>query len=216
MKYITYDMLLELNHAFQTKEPRQMSSAIELYKEAYDLDFNKGESLFAEALYKEIIERFPHSDEKEYALVHLERIAKLKGNPGDPTFKPLQSRGGGGGLAIVCFILTLLLLVGFGFGLYYSYLQKQRIDSLELVINGLHNETIGNTEEAIAMYEQSQKRYPHSVTAYRCLAELYLSNGKFEQAELVSKQWGLLRPFDHSLGSFKNRLADSTSRKATP
>ena len=51
-----------------------MSSAIELYKEAYDLDFNKGDSLYAETLYKELIERYPHSDEKEYAQVHLERI----------------------------------------------------------------------------------------------------------------------------------------------
>ena len=193
-----------------------MSSAIELYKEAYDLDYNKGESLYAETLYKEIVERFPHSDEKEYSLVHLERIAKLKGNPNDPTFAPLQSRGGGGGLAVVCFVFTLLLTVGLGFGLYYGYLQKQRIDSYEMVIHGLHSEINGHAEEATAIYEQAQKRYPNSIAAYRCLAELYLSKGKFEQAELVGKQWALLRPYDRFLGTFKKRLADSTSRKAVP
>jgi tetratricopeptide (TPR) repeat protein len=193
-----------------------MSSAIELYKEAYDLDYNKGDSLYAEVLYKEIIERFPHSDEKEYAQAHLERIAKLKGNPDDPTFKPLQSGGSGGGLAIVCFVLILLILSALGFGGYYGYRLYRRLESNELVIHGLISEKTNNLDEAINRYEQAQQIYPANGLAYRCLAELYLKIGKPQQAELLTRQWELLHPYDIALKDFKQRLADSTQQEPKP
>ena len=193
-----------------------MSSAIELYKEAYDLDFNKGDSLYAEVLYKELIERYPHSDEREYAEIHLERIAKLKGNPSDPTFKPLRSGGGGGGLAIVCFVLILFLFVAVGFGFYYGYRQYRRISSYEQIIHGLQSEKHGDFTDAQNNFEWAQKISPNNGVAYRCLAELYLQEGKLQQAELVSKQWELLLPSDLALPTFKQRLQDSTSQVQQP
>ncbi|MBN1307107.1 MAG: hypothetical protein JXA18_04265 [Chitinispirillaceae bacterium] len=193
-----------------------MSSAIELYKEAYDLDYNKGDSLYAEVLYKEIIARFPHSDEKEYAQVHLERIAKLKGNPDDPTFKPLRSGGSGVGLSVVCFVLLLMILTALGFGGYYGYRRYIRQESNELIIHGLISEKNGNLSEAIQRYEQAQKVCPRNGVAYRCLAEVYLHFGKVHQADLLTRQWELLHPYDIALKDFKQRLADSTRREHTP
>jgi tetratricopeptide (TPR) repeat protein len=193
-----------------------MSSALELYKEAYDLDFNKGESLFAERLYKDIIERYPNSDEKEYAQVHLERIAKLKGNPNDPAYAPLKSGRSGGGLAMACFVLLLLLLMTMGFGFYYGYRQYLRMDSLELVLDGLLCEKNGNTSGATENYNLAQHTYPQNGVAYRCLAELYLRAGKLTQADLVGKQWELLLPDDVNIADFKKRLADVAKQGAKP
>jgi tetratricopeptide (TPR) repeat protein len=192
-----------------------MTSAIELYKEAYDLDFNKGDSLYAETLYKEIIERFPHSDEKEYAQVHLERIAKLKGNPSDPTFKPLRS-GGSNGLAVVCFVLILFIFVGLGFGFYYGYQMHLRMDSNESVIHGLLSEKKGDMSEAEKNYEQAQFLFPRNGVAYRCLAELYLDSGKLQQAEIVRKKWELLLPFDIHLSKFNKRRTDTPQQEKEP
>jgi tetratricopeptide (TPR) repeat protein len=193
-----------------------MSSAIELYKEAWDLDFNKGDSLYAETLYRELIERFPHSDEKEYALVHLERIAKRKGNPNDPTFKPLHSGSGGGGLAVVCFFLILLLIVGLGYGYYYGYQQHLRMESNELVIQGLLSERYGEFADAAQKYEQARQVSSLNGSAYRCLALLYLNMGKLPQAENIGKQWQLLIPHDANLRDFSNRLADSIAQQGHP
>ncbi|MBN1759850.1 MAG: tetratricopeptide repeat protein [Chitinispirillaceae bacterium] len=186
-----------------------MSSAIELYKEAYDLDYNKGDSLYAEVLYKEIIERFPHSDEKEYAQVHLERIAKLKGNPDDPTFKPLRSGGGSGaGLAVVCFVLILFILTALGFGGSFIYRQYKRIQSNELIIHGLISEKNGNSDDAEKQYERARQLFPRNGVAYHCLADLYLRTGKTESAELVTQQWELMQPYDNAINEFKTRLVN--------
>ncbi|MBN1579027.1 MAG: tetratricopeptide repeat protein [Chitinispirillaceae bacterium] len=193
-----------------------MSSAIELYKEAYDLDYNKGDSLYAEVLYKEIIERFPHSDEKEYAQVHLERIAKLKGNPNDPSFKPLRSGGSGGGLAVVCFVLILMILTGLGFAGYYGYPQYLRLASYELIIHGLISQKNNDLADAERMFEQAQRIYPRNSVAFRCLTELYLQTGKPEKAELVRNQWKLLMPNDIALHTFTSRLADSIRQEKKP
>lgn len=193
-----------------------MSSAIELYKEAYDLDFNKGDSLYAEVLYKEIIERFPHSDEKEYAQVHLERIAKLKGNPSDPTFKPLRNGAGGNGLAVVCFVLILFLSVGLGFGFYYGYRMHLRMNSNECIIHGLLSQKNGDAVTAEKNFEQAQTLFPRNSLAYRCLTELYLRSGKRDQAEIVRKKWNLYLPFDTHLSAIRNLPADSSQQEELP
>ena len=191
-----------------------MSSAIELYKEAYDLDFNKGDSLYAETLYKELIERYPHSDEKEYAQVHLERIAKLKGNPNDPTYSPLRS-GGGGGLVIVCFVLILFILTALGFGGYYGFRQYKELQSTRLVIHGLISEQNGKFTQAENRYEEARRLYPKNGIAYHCLASLYRRSGKPEAAQLVAKQWELLLPFDIVLREFNQHLSDTTAVRDT-
>ena len=192
-----------------------MSSAIELYKEAYDLDFNKGESLYAETLYKELIERFPHSDEKEYAQVHLERIAKLKGNPDDPAFKPLRTGGSSNSLVFVCFALILLILTALGFGASYGLRLQKQLRSNELVIHGLLSERNGNRQAAEDRYEEARRIFPKNGAAYHCLADLYLRSGKPEASELVSRQWELLQPYDIALMDFRRRLADTAAHRDT-
>ena len=68
-----------------------MASAIELYRDAYDLDYRKGDWETAEDIYRKIVTKYPQSEEKEYALVHLERIEKLKADPDDKELKPVRA-----------------------------------------------------------------------------------------------------------------------------
>ena len=104
-----------------------MASAIELYREAYDLDYRKGDWETAEDIYKKIVVKYPHSEEKEYALVHLERIEKLKGNPDDLELKPSRSspHSTTNALSVVNFIFILITLLGLG-GLGYLLWQQQQ------------------------------------------------------------------------------------------
>lgn len=178
-----------------------MSSAIELYQKAYDLDYNRGDLEYAEELYKEIINRYPHSEEKEYAQVNLERIANLKSNPNDPFYKPFHS-GGLTGLTVFCFILVLFLSVGVGFLGYFLYKGKQRQDSYELLLHGMIFEQNGNPDNARSRYEHAQKLYPANSLAYRCLGELYLKNGNIDLAEIESKKWKLANPYDINISDF--------------
>ena len=184
-----------------------MSSAIELYKQAYDLDFKNGDRSMAEQLYKEIVERFPYSDEKEYALVHLDRIDKLKINPHDPTLQPAKINQSPWGFSIFCFVLSLLLLVGGGFLGYFLRMQQKRSASSELVLQGMINEKAGDLNTARLSYKRAQEIYPENVIASQCLAELYLANGKKELAEIEFRQWKLMSPDDIGLKDFSERMA---------
>ncbi len=183
-----------------------MTSAIELYQKAYDLDYRKGDWEYAEELYKIITEKYPYSEEKEYAQIHLDRIAKLKSNPSDYSLQPVRARGAGVGLMVGCFVLILILFVVTGFSLYFSYQQHLRQDSDEMIIQGLISENAGNYEVAQLKYEQAKKMYPRNNLAYRALAELYLKAGNIELAEIQSRQWELFNPYDLNLKEFKDRL----------
>jgi hypothetical protein len=193
-----------------------MSTALELYKQAYDLDYNKGDVHYAETLYKEIISRFPHSDEKEYSQVHLDRIARLKGNPGDPAFSPVKHPRGATGLAIACFALLLPLMLAVGFGFYFGYRHYQRMESLESVLCGMLCEKNNDTAGAVEQYTRAQQSYSAGGMAFRCLAELYLRGGKITQAALVGRQWELLAPDDINLADFKRRLVEAGRKEPKP
>lgn len=183
-----------------------MASSIVLYQRAYDADYRKGDWQYAEELYKEIIERFPYSDEKEYAQVHLDRLAKLKSDPHNQELQPVRGSGASSGFVVFCFFLTLLLIVGTGFLGYFLFQQQKWMSSQEFVIQGLISERTGNPKNAIEKYKLAQETYPNNTLAYQTLAELYLKHGKMKQAEIEFNQWELISPNDLSLKDFKQRF----------
>ena len=190
-----------------------MASSIQLYQRAYDADYRKGDWQYAEELYREIIERFPHSDEKEYAQVHMDRIAKLKSDPHNQELQPVKGSGTGSGLAVFCFVLCLLLITGACFLGYFMFQQQKWMSSQELVIQGLLSERLGNLKVAVDKYKLAQTAYPENTLACQMLAELYLKQGKMKQAEIEFKQWELMSPNDLSLQDFKQRFLTSPESK---
>ncbi len=184
-----------------------MASAIELYQQAYDLDYRHGDWETAEEMYRDILERYPYSDEKEYAQVHLERIQRLKGNPKDPDILPVRS-GSAVGLTVFCFFLTLLLIVGTGFLGYYFWQYQKRQLSHELVLQGMISELTGNVNNAQLNYEQAQKEDEMNALAYQCLAELFLKHGDKNRAASEGKKWKIVSPNDINLTDFARRLKE--------
>ena len=190
-----------------------MSSAIELYQRAYDLDYRKGDWQYAEELYKEIVERFPYSDEKEYAQVHLDRIAKLKSDPHNQELQPVRGSGMASGFAVFCFVLCLLLIVGACYLGYFMFQQQKLVTSQDLVLQGLISEKSGNSEGARLKYTLAQETYPDNALAYQGLAELYLKHGKMQLAEIEFKKWELISPNDINLKNFKQRFLKTPTAK---
>ncbi len=185
-----------------------MASAIELYQRAYDLDYRNGDWESAEELYHEIIERYPYSDEKEYAQVHLERIQRLKGNPKDPEIQPVRSGSGAVGLAVFSFFLTLLLIVGTGYIGYFGWKMQKRQLSQELILQGMMSEQMGNVNNAQLKYEQAQKEDETNALAYQSLAQLFLKHGEKARAAAEFKKWKIVSPNDVNLGDFAKRLQE--------
>lgn len=190
-----------------------MASSIVLYQRAYDADYRKGDWQYAEELYKEIIERFPYSDEKEYAQVHLDRLAKLKSDPHNQELQAVRGSGNASGFAVFCFVLCLLLIVGACFLGYFMFQQQKRMSSQEFVIQGLLSERTGNPNIAVDKYKLAQVTYSKNILAYQMLAELYLKHGKMKQAEIEFNQWELKSPSDLSLEDFKKRFLNTPETK---
>lgn len=183
-----------------------MPSAIELYKRAYDLDFRNGDIDYAETLYNEIIEKFPESEEREYASIHLERIRRLRNDPQNPILKSAIRKDGVNGMVIFNFMLTMLLLVSFGFGAWFLYSKDRELKSLTFVADGQISEKQKNYGNAIEKYLHASKFSPHNPLPHRCLAELYLKQKEFKLAGIEANQWLLLAPNDPDAKLFKERF----------
>jgi len=188
-----------------------MASAIELYREAYELDYRKGDWETAEEIYRKIVDRYPHSDEVEYAQVHLERIEKLKADPDNRELKSStdSSSGGSNALSIVNFILILVILLGAGGLGYFLWQNKQSHEYNELLIQGQLNEKSGDIKNAAAIYKFASNTYPQKRIAYRFLAELYLSQRNLKMARSSLEYWKLIHPQAPGLVSFESRLKNA-------
>jgi len=183
-----------------------MASAIELYKQAYDADYNQGDRQYAAELYQRIIEEFPYSDEKEYALVHLERLQKLAADPHDPRFMPASGQGAAAGLTVLNFVLLLLLLAGGAFLGYFQWMQRQKLAYTDLIIEGMACEKTGDVKGAEIRLKLANKTLPQEPLAYRFLAELYLEGRQFELARIERNAWTLAAPSDPGIADFSRRL----------
>jgi tetratricopeptide (TPR) repeat protein len=183
-----------------------MASAIELYRDAYDQDYRKGNWEYAEELYKRIIEQFPYSEEKEYARIHLERIAALKADPHNQALQPVKSSSGLGILTGLNFFLLLVCIAG-GVGLgYFVWQGYQSRIFVDMVLEGLVYEKASVVDAAQFRYKKAQEIAPMNPLGYRLSAELHLSTGRLDQAETGLKQWAIVSPTDPGLADFGARL----------
>jgi tetratricopeptide (TPR) repeat protein len=184
-----------------------MPTAIEMYRKAYELDYRKGDWQQAEGLYREIIEKFPYSDEKEYALVHLERLEKLKANPRDQALQPVRASSQQiNNFNILNFFLILILAVAIAGTGYVIWIQGQHQKYTSLLLQGLLSEKIGNYPQASDLYKQAEAMLPGEPDAYHFLAESYLDRKQYSLADIESKKWEIADPGNRAITEFRMRV----------
>jgi outer membrane protein assembly factor BamD (BamD/ComL family) len=186
-----------------------MKSAIELYKEAYELDYRKGNWEDAEDLYKKIIATYPHADEKEYSEVHLARIQRLKETGGEDE-RLLPSRGtarsSASGLSVVSFLLCLLLLAAGGYFFFSNMQLRQRIDNQSIIIQGLHAFNNGNLIRAETDFQKAQIAFPKDELPYMLLIDTYIMTEKINLAETELSKWKVTVPYSRSLDLYEKKI----------
>jgi outer membrane protein assembly factor BamD (BamD/ComL family) len=183
-----------------------MSSAIELYQQAYDADYRKGDWEYAKELYETIVQKFPHSEEAEYCRVHLDRLEKLNSDPNNQELQPVRSKKAPVALSILSLVLVLPLIVATVAGFFYIWQQNQANMYYELLAEGQVNERLGLYEPAVLKYQAAQAIVPMNALSYRMLAELYLAKDKMPLAEVQFKGWQLTYPSDPDLAGFSVRM----------
>jgi outer membrane protein assembly factor BamD (BamD/ComL family) len=183
-----------------------MSSAIELYQQAYDADYRKGDWEYAKELYEAIRRKYPHSEEAEYCRVHLDRLEKLKSDPHNHELQPVRSKQGTNALSIMSLVLILPLIVAVVVGGYYIRQQYRTNLFNELLAEGQINERAGLYDPAVQKYEAAQTMMPANALSYRLLAEIYLQNNKLPLAQVQYKGWQLTYPDDPDLSGYEARM----------
>lgn len=188
-----------------------MATPLELYAQAYDADYNRGEWEYARELYTRIIETSPHSDEADYCRVHLERLDKLKSNPDTPALKP---RGGGANpLGILSFILIVPVCAAVGFLGWFAWEQHSLNRYLEIVVSAQSDLFASDTAGAELGLKAAQTLLPSSPLAYRLLAQLYLGADNLELAEMQRRRWEVTSPADPALKQFNIRLTSQLEHR---
>jgi tetratricopeptide (TPR) repeat protein len=189
-----------------------MPTAIELYRNAYDLDYRKGDWQQAEAIYRQIIEQYPYSDEKEYSLVHIERLEQLKANPRDRKLQPVRAAAGHGkAFDLLNFALILALSLALAATAYFVWNEYQHRTYLSLLLQASISEKSGNISGAETFSRKAQALLPENPLAYRFLAELYLAQGQLDHADIVRKKWDLVAPGSSEVSEFRERLSEKFS-----
>jgi outer membrane protein assembly factor BamD (BamD/ComL family) len=194
-----------------------MPSAIELYQQAYDADYRKGNWEYAKELYETILRTYPHSEEAEYCRVHLDRLERLRSDPHNNELQAVQSKRGPSALSVMCLVLVVPLIAAVVVCGYYVWQQYNANLYYELLMEGQINERAGLYDPAVRKYEAAQAMMPTNALSYRLLAELYLQNSKFPLADVQRKGWQLTYPEDPDLAGFEARmkikLAENAGRK---
>jgi hypothetical protein len=183
-----------------------MASAIELYRDAYEMDYRKGDWQYAEELYRQVMREYPESDEAEYCRIHLERIEKLKGDPQAPALQSVRPTSSLAGFTVLNFVLLLTLMVAAGFLAYFMYQQQGRMVRTEQVLHGLLSQRLGDKADALDRYRAARKAVKQDAVASRFLAEQYLAFGECDLAEIEARYWELAAPWDASIEGFRKRL----------
>ncbi len=155
-----------------------MKSAIELYQEAYNLHFRQGRPELARELYREIIERFPESDERKYAQFLLARISTTVETP-----QPQSASSSLPAIAALSLLVSFIALAGIVGLFYFIKKQQNSVDYFERVMVGIHAIAQRNDDDALAVLREAKILAPRRTAAYVLASQIYIRKERFDLAE---------------------------------
>lgn len=164
------------------------NSAIELYKEAYDLHFKRGKPEMAQELYKKIIARYPDSEERKYAQFLLER-SSVSQEPREAIRTSSASI-----VPVLAFVIAFVAIAG-TVGLFFMMKSEQKsflyFEKVMLAMNAIQN---SNYSMATMFLREAKTVQPKGVAAYSIMSQIYLKDKQFKLASAEYKQFLSLVP----------------------
>ena len=161
------------------ENPVANQTALELYRQAYHLHYDKGNLEQACRVYRQIATEYPHSREAAYAFLQLEKIAAPSfARERAPKVPPLLT-----GLLLAVLIVLVAGLTGVGVWQWREL--KRTTDALEEGVTALAILAGGDRETARERMLELLKRDPSNPLAAAVVVELLLSESRFDQATRV-------------------------------
>ncbi len=187
-----------------------MKTPLEMYSQAYELDFIKGKPLQARELYLKIIREFPDSEEREYADIHLERIEKISGrldleqetksnvSVRIPVFSILS--------IINSVFILLLLVLGIFAIVALKDIRRQIICKDELLLHTYFLNS-GKEQWGINGLGIIQQERPNQIVIYRILIHYYIDHHEFNSARKELNIWKQVDPENAEILAYERYLA---------
>jgi hypothetical protein len=169
-----------------------MSNAIEIYAQAFRLQ-SEGRILEAEALYMDIVRKYPDSKEKEYAQIQLEH---LRGTASETIVVPLQEREKPNALflsipALVLAVLSLVLSII----LISLFIQQKRESAYQKsYFSALFASQTNNREAFLRNIDAFKRLQPKNPEGYRLALDFYIRNNDAVSAQRELKACPTMSP----------------------
>lgn len=155
------------------------STALELYREAYHLHYEKGDLEQACQRYRKIVQTFPHSREASYSILQLEKIAV----PSEHSER--VHRTAPIGTTVLFVVLAAALLATGATGVWQWWEMTNAMKELSLSLAATASFASGNQENALGSMEKLFKRNPANSTTANILSKMLSSSGNFTLASAV-------------------------------
>jgi len=169
-----------------------MSNAIEIYAQAFRLQ-SEGRILEAEALYMDVVRKYPDSKEKEYAQIQLEH---LRGTASETIVVPLQEKEKPNALflsipALALAVLSIVLSVV----LVNLFIQQKKESAYQKsYFSALFASQSNNREAFMRNIDAVKRLQPKNPEGYRLALDFYIRNNDVAAAQRELKACPTMSP----------------------
>lgn len=184
-------------------------TALEMYRDAYELHYIVGDTEKAKKIYNEIIEGYPVSDAADYASIQLKSIEiPLESISSNDRVQVKESSP----IAIVVSILTLVItIVIFVFGFLHiknTEFELKNMSDLSLAQNKI---MIKNYDEALLILSELKIKNEKNILPFILASDIYADRKDFKKAKHELQTFKRLNPANTEIGIYLKRLEDKES-----
>ena len=166
-------------------------NAIELYSQAYDLHYKNNDLSAARAIYREILQKYPDSQECTYAEVQLGLIDKELDKM--PAAKPKTEISV---MGVMGFIFSVLCVFGIIALFFTIYLINKKAVYYEYVIEGMQQLNSPFPDRGVQSLLLVTKSWPNRTLAQKVLVEHFLQKNDVASAEKILLKIRKVNPKD--------------------
>lgn len=181
-------------------------TALEMYRDAYNLHYKIGDTEKAKKIYEEIIEGYPVSDAADYASIQLKTIKDsmdIIGTTNPST--PKQSGTASLVVSIITLFITVTILV---FGIFHIKRTKAELKNISDLSMAQNKIMVGNYDEALLILSELKIRNEENILSFILASDIYVDRKDFKKARHELQTFQRLNPGNIDIITYLKRLDD--------
>ncbi len=181
-------------------------TALEMYRDAYNLHYKLGDTEKAKKIYHEIIEGYPVSDAADYASIQLKNLDDNINIIGS-TESVSNKKTGIGPLvvSIMTLVITITILV---FGIFHIRRTELKLKNMSDLSMAQNKIMIGNQDEALLILSELKIKNEENLLPFVMASDIYIDRNDFKKARHELQTFQRLNPGNADIKAYLKRLDD--------